>query len=388
MHEKSQAQLEHETVLADLAQIALRDRGLDLLLTALTARVAKALDVDFCTVFELLPGGEAFLLRGAFGLPAPMIGSAKLEAGASSQAGYTAQIGEPIVVDDLLTEQRFRAPLMEEQVRSGVSVMIPGRDQPFGVLAAHTKTQRNFTPDEVGFLKAVAGLLGAAVENDRLHATQRSIQEELANLTDYLQRAIEDERTRISREIHDDLGQVLTALKMDLAWLSRRTEDSEIQRKLASMTALVDRGMEQVRHLSSELRPGLLDDLGLVAALEWQADEFTARTGIPCQLDAPDDTLGIDDLLATALYRIVQEALTNVARHAQASQVWIELTPESDQITLVIRDNGRGITPEEASSSCSLGLIGMRERVRARSGSIDIVGVPDQGTTVTVRAPR
>ncbi|RME61269.1 MAG: sensor histidine kinase [Caldilineae bacterium] len=153
------------------------------------------------------------------------------------------------------------------------------------------------------------------------------------------------------------------------------------------MAQLLDAGIQRVRRLSVELRPGMLDDLGLVPALEWLAEEFTAHSGVPCHMTVSDILPDVDDPLRTTLYRVAQEALTNAARHAGASQVWLTLDGEEGWVRLQVRDDGRGITPEEAASPHALGLLGMRERVRARGGVLEITGRPGQGTWLTVRAP-
>jgi PAS domain S-box-containing protein len=212
---------------------------------------------------------------------------------------------------------------------------------------------------------------------------------QLRALASYLESVREDERTRIAREVHDGLGQVLTAMKIDLAWLAARagSEDSAVASKIQGMNSLVAETIRLVRAIAAELRPGVLDDAGLVAAIDWQAEEFEARTAISCRFLSmvPEDSLDAD--LSTALFRILQEALTNVARHANATAVEIELRRDDDHAVLVIADNGRGITPRELEDVRSLGLLGMRERALLLGGGVTIVGRRGEGTTVTVNLP-
>ena len=213
--------------------------------------------------------------------------------------------------------------------------------------------------------------------------------QQLRHFAHYLQSAREKERAHIAREIHDEFGQSLSALKLDLAWLSRRIRENEdeLHPKITSMTELVDRTIKMVRRIASDLRPGLLDDLGLLAALEWQSREFASRTGIHVDLTLPDDDLNIGKDLDITIFRIFQETLTNVARHADADWVTAEFSISPRSVTLVVQDNGRGIREDEISNSTSLGLLGMRERAFAQGGEISIHGNQDKGTTITLQMP-
>lgn len=217
---------------------------------------------------------------------------------------------------------------------------------------------------------------------------QRSL-EQLRALAGRLQRAREEERTRVAREIHDQLGQALTAIKMDLISLVQETPAGQKQRlkRTSSMLNLIDETIQSVRRISTELRPGILDDLGLVATVEWAGEEFETRTGTVCRLDLPEDDVAIDPETATALFRIFQETLTNVARHADASEVEVRLVQEDGDLTLEVHDNGKGITEGKLSDRESLGILGMRERALLLGGELAITGAPGKGTTVKVRIP-
>lgn len=217
----------------------------------------------------------------------------------------------------------------------------------------------------------------------------RSSREQLRNLSSHLESVREEERTRLAREIHDELGQTMTALKMDIAWLNRRLDPHQepLHEKTRSMEGLIDATIRTVQRLSGELRPGLLDDLGLAAAIEWQSEEFQKRTGMLCdvRVDLKGTTLSREH--ATALFRVFQETLTNVIRHAQATRVGVRLQTVGDRLILEVSDNGRGITEKEAEEPTAFGLIGMRERVLAIKGEFAISGRFGQGTTVTVTLP-
>jgi signal transduction histidine kinase len=213
--------------------------------------------------------------------------------------------------------------------------------------------------------------------------------EQLRELSARLQSIREEERAQIARAIHDELGQTLTGLKMDVAWLQRHLDQQQpvLLEKTQAMSSLIDATIQTVRRISTELRPGILDDLGLAATIEWQLQEFQTRTGIESKLiSAPEETTLADDR-ATAVFRIFQEILTNVARHAQATRVEVSLEETTAFLTLQVRDDGRGITESEIRSPKSIGLLGMQERVRLWAGEIHFHGTPGKGTTIIVRLP-
>jgi len=217
----------------------------------------------------------------------------------------------------------------------------------------------------------------------------RQSQEQMRELAAHVELVREEERTGIARELHDELGQLLTALKMDITWLSTHAGTQErkaISTKLDGMGALADTTMHAVQRISSELRPGLLDDLGLVAALEWLARDFRERSGILCVLDV-DENLELSGHLATALFRICQESLTNAARHSGATLVTVTLLADEGGIVLSVRDNGKGVTADESTHPHAFGLIGMKERARALGGELEIVGSPGDGTSVELTLP-
>jgi signal transduction histidine kinase len=193
----------------------------------------------------------------------------------------------------------------------------------------------------------------------------------------------------VAREMHDELGQVCTAIKMDLALIGRKTtkRQAPLRAKVDSAIQLVNQMIFTLRRIASELRPRTLDDLGLTAALEWHAQEFESRTGIRCVVALPQEQLALDSERSTAIFRIFQESLTNVVRHAEATRVDARLEREQDQLILQVHDNGRGFDAEQASTRKSLGLIGMQERAVVLNGKLRIEGVLGSGTTVTLRIP-
>ena len=226
---------------------------------------------------------------------------------------------------------------------------------------------------------------------DRRKAEHELLQsrEQMRDLAAYLESARENERTRIARELHDELGQVLTALKIDLDWIIRRMQKNDVagRAKTNVMRGLIDDTIDTVRRLSSQLRPGLLDDMGLAAAMEWQTREFAERAGLEYELALGEEDIVLDKELTTALFRIFQESLTNVVRHAGATRIRVSLDVGPDELTMRIKDNGKGITDGQVADRKSLGLTGMRERIRPWGGIVMFRGAAGQGTTVTVRVP-
>ena len=218
---------------------------------------------------------------------------------------------------------------------------------------------------------------------------QAHSQEQLRSLADHLQSVREEERTRIAAQIHDELGQALTALKLDVCWLEDRFSDlhADLAPKTGAMTELIDRTVETVRIISTELRPRLLDELGLIDALVWQTGEFRKRLGIPAELSVDEIEEPLPKDLATTVFRIFQELLTNVARHAEAERVDIELRARGTSLVLTVRDDGRGITPEEISRPESFGLLELTERAHLWGGQVHIGPAPEGGTEATVVLP-
>ncbi|MBI5408380.1 MAG: PAS domain-containing protein [Nitrospirae bacterium] len=221
--------------------------------------------------------------------------------------------------------------------------------------------------------------------------TQRKQSEEqLRSLTAHLLTVREEERKKIAREIHDELGQQLTAMKMDICWLNKKLpqELSPLLDKTESMIKRVDTTIYSVQRISSELRPGLLDDLGLQAAMEWQAKEFQNRTGIDCKVTFDFDNGRVGQECAIAIFRIFQETLTNIVRHAEATKVKVSLKEKHGALVMEVIDNGKGITVEQISNPKSFGLIGMQERIYFLRGKVKINGAQGKGTRVRVSIPQ
>jgi signal transduction histidine kinase len=236
-----------------------------------------------------------------------------------------------------------------------------------------------------GFL-SFAMARGISKQTDELQASVG----QLRALAARLQSIREEERKRVAREIHDQLGQALTAIKLDVSSLVAElpADQRRESNRARSILKLVDETIQTVRRIATELRPGMLDDLGLVATIEWAGEEFGARTGTKCCLELPPDDIVVDQEKATAIFRIFQETLTNIARHAGANEVKARLAAEDGNVTLEVRDNGKGIREERLRKGGSLGILGMRERVELLGGDLTITSSPGSGTSVLVRIPQ
>jgi PAS domain S-box-containing protein len=262
-------------------------------------------------------------------------------------------------------------------------------ERDLGDFVLYVKETRRLTDEDVKVLERAANLARIAIE-------RRQLEDQLRELSAHVENVREDERTGIARELHDELGQALTALKMDIAWIGRRTASEAglsrdaLQEKLTAMSKMTDEIIGQMRRISSALRPGVLDDLGLVAAIEWQAAEFESRTGTPCVVrhDEAEAEAPLNRDASTQLFRIFQEALTNVTRHAEAKHVDVRLETSGDWVVLEVRDDGKGIAPSVVRGPKSLGLLGVRERARRMGGTVSVERGATSGTVLSLRVPR
>lgn len=245
--------------------------------------------------------------------------------------------------------------------------------------------------DEAGVVNRIVGWIMDVTERKQAETRLQESQERLRRLATRLQAAQEAERARIAREIHDDLGQTLTGLKMDLRWLTRKIDgdglSGPVRTKIGEMEALADHTIEVVQRIAIELRPSVLDSLGLAEAIRDEARRFAARSGVGMTVNVAADFENPPALVATACFRILQELLTNVARHAEAGAVVIDLAMEDGVARLVVRDDGKGFPPEVLSARSSLGMLGMAERAADLGGKIQFDSGPGIGTMATLHIP-
>ncbi|MCZ6624106.1 MAG: GAF domain-containing sensor histidine kinase, partial [Deltaproteobacteria bacterium] len=329
--------------------------------------------------------------------------------------GRVAESGELMIFEDLTSDPRYeeltRVKLAKRAGFSFFAVFpIKSKQRTVGTIDCFGRMPRHLISDEIRLITSMTHQIGIAVENARLYAQtkeqatqlekdiieQKQAEEELKrsreqlrHLARHLQSVRETERSSIAREIQDELGQVLSGLKMDLSWLRRKLSKDQhsLLVKTKSMLDLIDQTIQTVRKISTELRPGALDELGLTAAIEWQFQEFQNRTGIKGAVSSHLEEIHSDQARSTAVFRIFQEALTNIARHAKATRVNISLQEEGGSMILQVTDNGRGIKESKIFDGKSLGLLGMRERALPLGGEVAISGRRGEGTTVTVRIP-
>ena len=284
-------------------------------------------------------------------------------------------------------DEPFHACPLEEAVETGQAVEREVFDPESGhwVKSAIYPTRRLTADGKRVFFHMISDIS----EHRQAEEQLRTSRGQLRSLSAHLESVREQERKSVAREIHDELGQTLTALKIDLSWLKKRLprEQESLLERASSMNELLDTAIQTVKRVIAELRPEVLDKLGIIAAMEWQAAEFEKRTGIRCEFSSDPKDFVVDQDRSTALFRIFQEALTNVARHAQATKVKADLKQEAGRILLRTWDNGRGIGDKQISDAKAFGLVGMMERARYWGGDVSVSGTRGKGTLVAASIP-
>jgi hypothetical protein len=299
---------------------------------------------------------------------------------------------------DRFLPARFRAAHhghVEHFGRTGVTSRRMGDVTTLWALRAHGENEQEF-PIEASISQAVEGgrryftvILRDITLRKQAEDELRRQQQELRELSARVLEAREEEKAHIARELHDELGQLLTALKMDLRWLRERLPDAELGAKADDMSELLDKTVASTRRISADLRPLMLDDLGLADAANWLVEDFAKRSGVRCEIRIPGeaDFESLSKGVSTAVYRALQESLTNIGRHAGARSAWVMLAMEGGELLVEVEDDGRGIAPEDLAKVRSLGLKGMRERVAYLGGSLEIGRAPRGGTRLRLRVP-
>ena len=376
---------------------------------------------------------EAMLIRRADGTPQEIIGlwtdvtaQRQVSEVLRRQADIINQIEETVISVDLngyvkswnTGAEKWLGYTAEEAIGRHVSFVYPVEDREFVECEVIGPVKANGTHQievrrrtKSGALRfallsltllrddtdAPIGIIGYSMDitdRKRVQEALLNSRNQLTALAARLESVREEERTRIALEVHDVLGQALTGLKLDVAWIHKRITDSiepaqhaAVLTRLVSAQQLLDSTIQSVRDIATTLRPGVLDELGLEAAVEWQVREFQHRTEIACETTIWPHNMVLEPEQSTALFRILQEVLTNLARHAQATKVHIRLEQSGEQVSLQVQDDGRGISGVEQSGPKAFGLLGMRLRAQQQGGSFDIQGTPGMGTTVTVSIP-
>jgi signal transduction histidine kinase/PAS domain-containing protein len=375
---------QQQAALAQLSLSALKGVETRPLLEEASRLVTRTLGVEFAGVLEFCPEKNVMEFRAGVG---PWNADAIRRITISTLPGFAAwfymRSQTPTTIEDLANETRF-APcqlLMAHDVVSGIEVPISGKERPYGVLSANTRTRRMFTSDEINFVWSIANVLATSIEQRRATSELEEKRERLRALSRRLLDAQEAERRAIARELHDDFGALLSALKLNLQRPGTEAEN----------LSLVDQAIQQVRDLASDLRPAILDDLGLGEAVSWYATREARRAGLVIRLDIGTICPGIGPQVEAACFRIMQEALTNVVRHAAATNVTVELNTNDNRIQLSVRDDGNGFdatTARHASAASeSHGLTNMHERAELAGGALLIESAPGQGTRVRATFP-
>jgi signal transduction histidine kinase len=371
------------------------DSDLGDLLGELLKRLRRTLQIDYASVLLLEDEGKALYLRAVQGpVPIPTVPPMRVPLGVGV-SGRIAAEGCPMIVDDY-SMLDLSAP-EAAAVRACAAVTGSAMGAPFrvagkvaGVVMATSVLPRHFTGEELKLLALAADRVAPAIERGRLIAKIRSGLERQRRLSHRLLTAQEEERRRLAVELHDELGQVLTAVKINLESLERANGRSAPPIAMSAVIRSVDEALQRVRDIALDLRPSVLDDLGLPAALRWYADRFARTSGVEAHL-----SIGVlppfEPGVTTACFRVAQEALTNVGRHAQAHHVWIDLHVLAGALELNVRDDGIGFdvaaARERAIRGASVGLLGMQERVVLTGGEYEIVKVAAGGTEVRARFP-
>ena len=358
---------------AELSQRALEGRDLDSLLSDAVSLVPHILQVEFCKVLELFPKEDALFLRAGAGWKEGYVGHTTLPSGKESHGGFTLLSSAPVIVEDLQTETRFHPPslFVEHGIRSGVSVIIHGRGKPYGVLAAHSARPRKFTSDDVHFLQSVANVLAAAIE-------RRGLEEELLNISSREQR-------HIGQDLHDGLCQQLTGIEFRNSVLVQQLQGvPDAQTEAAKIGESIRDVTRQARSLARGLSPVQIETNGLMAALT----NLTAHTAklfcVTCSFECPQPVLVDNPTVATHLYRIAQEAVGNAIKHAQAKSISVSMKQADGQLTLTIKDNGRGFDRPTTATE-GMGLRIMEYRADMIGARLRVDSALGKGTTVACR---
>ena len=296
--------------------------------------------------------------------------------------------GQPEWINDVTKDPNFpRAKVAEDiGVRAGFAFPILIGPEVVGVMEFFSSKAVEPNQEMLAIMAQIGTQLGRVLERKRAQDQSEVAQEQLRNLYHRLQQVREEERTRTAREVHDHLSQLLTTIKLELSLLDNKLThyNPGIKESTQQLLDMSDEAIQSVQRIAMDLRPPILDDLGLSEAIEWQVKEFKGRTGIHCQFANEMNGFELDLDRSTTLFRIFQETLTNIARHSKATQVGVKLYTSDKNINLQVEDNGCGITADQIQNLRSLGLLGMRERAMVWGGNVQISGIPQGGTTVTI----
>jgi len=385
-----------QKAIADLGQMALSGVGCSRLFDEAAALVSRTLEVEYCHILEYRTREDKCIPRAGVGPDEQFCCHMPCETGEKARNGCPMRLRDPIVIGNLQDEQHLREslPLLEKLgVVSGLRVVIGTANKPFGVLGAYATRQQHFSSSDIDFLQGFANMLALAVEQEQAGRAIRESTRQLRHLSSKLIEAQEEERHRIFQALHDELGQSLALLKLQIRAVQMKMEPKQlaIRANCNQMLTYLSGVIENVRRLCHDLTPAALEDLGLNAALRWLFEDFTRHFDFQfaADLDNVDHIFRRDAQLL--IYRIFQEALTNVHKHAGASQVRATLQRRPDEILCEVVDNGKGMDPDRLfqrqSPGDGLGLAAMKERALMLGGHFDIETRPGCGSCIRVTIP-
>jgi PAS domain S-box-containing protein len=364
------AELDHDVLLATIVSRAISLGG------ASGGGLCMWDEENNCLVWNVVVG-ETSIIPGSTIVPGVDV------AGKVFQDGATTVLEDFLIIPGEPEDENRKKPF------SAAAFPITWRQQKLGLLVLFLDDPQSYNQQKEDLIKLFVIQCAIAIANARLFEVEKSARSQLSQLNQYLQSAREEERAKIAREIHDEFGQRLTVMKMDASWLHKHLPENEIllRRKAQDLAELIDNTIYLMRQIATQLRPGILDDFGLSAAIEWQIHEFISHYNIHCDYDIVDVGSGLPQELATTVFRIFQETLTNIARHAAATQVDIQLYTAGKEIHLTVSDNGRGMVAGSMLVESGYGLIGMRERAASVGGILEISSSPGNGTQIHLTVP-
>jgi signal transduction histidine kinase len=390
--ERERRQGEISESLLKISTILARSLHLDLTLSHILEQLEGLIPFDSATIFLVSNRSQKLRMVSARGIPnANVTIMSSKEVDSFPLDETVLATARPLIVPDVRQDPRWRPLRGTEYIRSYLGVPLLARDGPIGLVTVDRRVPDSFLEADAKLAAAFAQHATAAIENARLFSEVSNQERRLHSLLNKVVTAQEEERRRISRELHDEMGQALTAIKLNLQMVlaALAGEDAELQGRLEEVVGLSANTLQEVRRLAMDLRPSILDDLGLIPTLRWYVDSFQKRTNIVSELRLPESSDRLSSIVETALYRVVQEALTNVSRHAEASHVALELYIGDSALSLSIADDGKGfdLRGQSANEVMGLGLSSMQERIDDMGGSFSINSHPGRGTRILISIP-
>jgi signal transduction histidine kinase len=385
---------EHKTfdALQEISAVLVSSQELDQTLKTILDSLTHLLEFDSAAIYLLTPDNHLKMVASK-GIPNEQVTMASARTVRRFPLDETVISGKkPVAITDVRQDIRWTPLKGTEYIRSWVGVPLLIRDKPIGLFTIDHSTVEPFTPNQVALAEAFASYAAVVIENARLFSEVKSQQQRMRKLSNKVVEAQEEERRRISRELHDEMGQALTAIKLNLQMLLNNffSDETEVITHINEIINLTNDSLQEVRRLAMDLRPSILDDLGLVPTLHWYQNQFQKRSGIKMVLSIDKNLPRLSTDTETALYRVIQEALTNVTRHANASQVEISFSQNEEAVYCSVIDNGKGFTEsgDQSLYTKGVGLTSMTERIEGLNGQINIDSKVGGGTSIFISIPK